>query len=162
MPEWLAAAILKVTNWATMFTSLVVRWLYSMFGDWSGWWTMLEEVQVERWSVLLAVSDVSLESAEWSGKILRIHFFKALLWLESRRRNLLNKGGHLALLRVAWAFFFFFFFMNGNTKRAQCALSRVCSPWEKEKKCNVKNKTIVKYLKRVIKKNHAIWSLRWW
>ena len=25
-------------------------------------------------------------------------------------------------------FFFFFFFMNGNTKRAQCALSRVCIP----------------------------------
>ena len=46
----------------------------------------------------------------------------------------------------------FFFFMNGNTERAQCALSRVCIPWEKEKKCNVKNKTIVKYLKRVIEK----------
>ena len=25
-------------------------------------------------------------------------------------------------------FFFFFFFMNGNTERAQCALSRVCIP----------------------------------
>ena len=24
--------------------------------------------------------------------------------------------------------FFFFFFMNGNTERAQCALSRVCIP----------------------------------
>ena len=42
--------------------------------------------------------------------------------------------------------------MNGNTERAHCALSRVCIPREKEKKCNVKNKTIVKYLKRVIKK----------
>ena len=38
---------------------------------------------------------------------------------------------------------FFFFFMNGNTERAQCALSRVCIPLEKEKKCNVKNKTIL-------------------
>ena len=37
-------------------------------------------------------------------------------------------------------FFFFFFFMNGNTERAQCALSQVCIPWKKEKKCN---KTIV-------------------
>ena len=25
-------------------------------------------------------------------------------------------------------FFFFFFFMNGNTERAQCALSQVCIP----------------------------------
>ena len=25
-------------------------------------------------------------------------------------------------------FFFFFFYMNGNTERAQCALSRVCIP----------------------------------
>ena len=27
-------------------------------------------------------------------------------------------------------FFFFFFFMNGNTERAQCALSLVCIPQE--------------------------------
>ena len=33
-------------------------------------------------------------------------------------------------------FFFFFFFMNGNTERAKCALSRVCIPWKKERKCN--------------------------
>ena len=33
-------------------------------------------------------------------------------------------------------FFFFFFFMNGNTERAECAVSRVCIPWKKEKKCN--------------------------
>ena len=46
--------------------------------------------------------------------------------------------------------------MNGNTERAQCALSRVCIPREKEKKCNVKNKTIVKYLKRVMKKEKKI------
>ena len=30
-------------------------------------------------------------------------------------------------------FFFFFFFMNGNTERAQCALSLVCIPQEMEK-----------------------------
>ena len=30
----------------------------------------------------------------------------------------------------------FFFFMNGNTERAKCALSRVCIPRKKEKKCN--------------------------
>ena len=30
----------------------------------------------------------------------------------------------------------FFFFMNGNTERAECALSRVCIPCKKEKKCN--------------------------
>ena len=29
--------------------------------------------------------------------------------------------------------FFFFFFMNGNTERAQCALSLVCIPQEMEK-----------------------------
>ena len=34
-----------------------------------------------------------------------------------------------------------FFFMNGNTERAQCALSRVCILIEKEKKGNEKNKT---------------------
>ena len=38
--------------------------------------------------------------------------------------------------------------MNGNTKRAQCALPQVCTPYEKEKN---KNK-FMKYLKRVIKK----------
>ena len=27
-------------------------------------------------------------------------------------------------------FFFFFFYMNGNTERAQCALSQVCIPQE--------------------------------
>ena len=31
--------------------------------------------------------------------------------------------------------------MNGSTERAQCALSRVCIPKEKEKKDNVKNET---------------------
>ena len=30
--------------------------------------------------------------------------------------------------RVLISYFFFFFFMNGNTERAQCALSRVCIP----------------------------------
>ena len=34
-----------------------------------------------------------------------------------------------------------FFFLNGNTKRAQCALSLVCIPQEKEKKGSEKNKT---------------------
>ena len=37
--------------------------------------------------------------------------------------------------------FLFFFFMNGNTERAQCALSLVCIPQEKEKKGSEKNKT---------------------
>ena len=45
--------------------------------------------------------------------------------------------------------FFFFFFMNGNTERAKGALSRVCIPRKKEKKCNKNN--FIKYLKRVIK-----------
>ena len=36
---------------------------------------------------------------------------------------------------------FSFFFMNGNTEQAQCALSRVCIPQEKEKKGNEKDKT---------------------
>ena len=33
------------------------------------------------------------------------------------------------------------FFMNRNTEQAQCALSQVCIPKEKEKKVNEKNKT---------------------
>ena len=37
----------------------------------------------------------------------------------------------LTLVRIV--FFFFFFFMNGNTERAQCALSLVCIPQEMEK-----------------------------
>ena len=35
----------------------------------------------------------------------------------------------------------FTFFMNGNAERAQCAFSRVCIPYEKEKKTNKDNKT---------------------
>ena len=57
-------------------------------------------------------------------------------------------------------FFFFFFFMNGNTERAQCALSRVCIPYEKEKKAMKRIKKIYKISKMGRKKN-AIWSLRW-
>ena len=38
-----------------------------------------------------------------------------------------------ALLALRSDFFFFFFFMNGNTERAQCALSLVCIPKEMEK-----------------------------
>ena len=38
--------------------------------------------------------------------------------------------------------FFFFFFLNGSTEQAQCALSQVCIPQEKEKKGSEKNKTI--------------------
>ena len=34
-----------------------------------------------------------------------------------------------------------FFLMNGNTERAQCALSLVCIPQEKEKKGSEMNKT---------------------
>ena len=95
----------------------------------------------------------------------RNHFCKARLTHREDKRDIFSSkllrltGGGLPVAAL-WSCSFFFF-MNGNTERAQCALSRVCIPWEKEKKCNVKNKTIVKYLKRVIK-NHAIWSLRWW
>ena len=32
------------------------------------------------------------------------------------------------ILLLALRSFFFFFFMNGNTERAQCALSQVCIP----------------------------------
>ena len=43
--------------------------------------------------------------------------------------------------------------MNGNTERAQCGISRVRIPQEKEKRGNEKNKTKnIKYLKRVKKK----------
>ena len=42
--------------------------------------------------------------------------------------------------------------MNGNTERVQCDLSWVYIPLEKEKKGNEKNKTFIKYLKKVNKK----------
>ena len=48
--------------------------------------------------------------------------------------------------------FFFFFFMNGNIERAQCALSRVCIPLEKEK-YNLKIKQFYKISKKSNKKN---------
>ena len=38
-------------------------------------------------------------------------------------------------------FFFFFFLLLMNTERAQCDLSRVCIPYEKEKEGNEKNET---------------------
>ena len=43
----------------------------------------------------------------------------------------LDKVGFAEFVAWRWNpsnFFFFFFFMNGNTERAQCALSLVCSP----------------------------------
>ena len=40
--------------------------------------------------------------------------------------------------------------MNGNTERAQCALSQVCIPQEMGKA--VKIKKFIKYLKSIIKK----------
>ena len=48
---------------------------------------------------------------------------------------------HIQFDRQASFQLFFFFFMNGNTDRAQCALSLVCIPQEKEKKGSEKNKT---------------------
>ena len=45
----------------------------------------------------------------------------------------------------SWLDFLFFFFMNGNTERAQCALSQVCIPQEMGKA--VKIKKVIKYLK---------------
>ena len=47
----------------------------------------------------------------------------------------------ITLFSPLGAIFFFFFFMNGNTEQAQCALSLVCIPQEKEKKGSEKNKT---------------------
>ena len=56
-----------------------------------------------------------------------------------------NNPGMTALVFVAFSttylIFLIFFFMNGNTERAQCALSLVCIPQEKEKKGSEKNKT---------------------
>ena len=49
-------------------------------------------------------------------------------------------------------FFFFFFFMNGNTERAQCALSRVCILKKRKRKAVKRIKQIYKTSKRVIKK----------
>ena len=43
--------------------------------------------------------------------------------------------------------------MNVDTERAQCTLSLVCIPQEKEKKGSEKSKTkFIKYLKSLIKK----------
>ena len=53
---------------------------------------------------------------------------------------------------------FFFFFMNGNTERAQCALSQVCIPKKRKRKAVKRIKQSYTISKRVIKKNHAIWS----
>ena len=49
-----------------------------------------------------------------------------------------------------------FFFMNGNTERAQCALSLFCIPQEMGKKGSKKNKKVYKIFKKCNKKNHAI------
>ena len=48
--------------------------------------------------------------------------------------------------------FFFLFFMNGNTERAQCALSLVCIPQEMGKKGSKKNKKVYKISKKCNKK----------
>ena len=81
-------------------------------------------------------------------------------WISSERNDIW-KYYFVASLIVGKPFIsLFFFFMNGNTERAQCALSRVCIP-KKTKRKAVKIKKIYKISKRVIKKNYAIWSLRW-
>ena len=43
--------------------------------------------------------------------------------------------------------------MNGNTERAQCALSRVCIPKKRIRKAMKRIKQIYKISKRVIKKS---------
>ena len=43
------------------------------------------------------------------------------------------KNNRFILQFIFFIFFFFFFFRNGNTERAQCALSLVCIPQEMEK-----------------------------
>ena len=45
------------------------------------------------------------------------------------------------------------FFMNGNTERAQFALSRVCIPKKRKRKAIKRTKQIYKISKRVMKKN---------
>ena len=51
----------------------------------------------------------------------------------SEEMTQVDEGEVCANLSNARSFFFFFFFMNGNTERAQCALSLVCIPQEMEK-----------------------------
>ena len=53
---------------------------------------------------------------------------------------------------LRFSFFFLFFFMNGNTERAQCALSLVCIPQEMGKKGSKKNKKVYKIFKKCNKK----------
>ena len=50
----------------------------------------------------------------------------------------------------------FFVCVNGNTEQAQCALSRVCIPYEKEKKCNEKNRIC----NRTPTKSRIIWRFQ--
>ena len=59
---------------------------------------------------------------------------------------------YVVLIDICWFFFFFFFFMNGNTERAQCALSLVCIPQEMGKKGSKKNKKVYKIFKKCNKK----------
>ena len=55
--------------------------------------------------------------------------------------NINQKGVEVMLRTIQPAFFIrhiFFFFMNGNTERAQCALSQVCIPQEMGKAVKIK------------------------
>ena len=56
----------------------------------------------------------------------------------------------------------FSFFMNGNTERAQWALSRVGIPRKRKRKAMKRIKQKYKISNNGNKKNHAIRSLRWW
>ena len=60
--------------------------------------------------------------------------------------------GELLFYKRKFKFFFFFFFMNGNTERAQCALSQVCIPKKRKRKVMKRIKQIYKISKRVRKK----------
>ena len=75
---------------------------------------------------------VALLLSEWMGN-------KVVEWKEVSSRLMwvrVRMGRECWAFVSAYFFFFFFFFMNGNTERAQCALSQVCIPCKKEKKCN--------------------------
>ena len=48
-------------------------------------------------------------------------------------KNLLHTGVCVCVCYIYIYIYIYIFFMNGNTERAQCALSLVCIPQEMEK-----------------------------
>ena len=86
-----------------------------------------------------SIYDTEISYTQFSGVLAKFSYLR-----DSRfTRHVRNVTRHI---------FFLFLFMDGNTERAQCALSRVCIPKKRKRKALKRIKQIFKLSKRVKRK----------